>query len=152
MGSSRNEYWVSSVSRCHTRGPMPMENSLTRTPQSFAAAKWPNSWTAISTPKIKIAARTYRMVMEQLPLENSYARPVPHRPPGGPVRRQDVLQGRVRRHGHGAAGRLHQPGNVGKADPLRQEEAHRLLVGAVKDGAGGAALGGGLLRQAEAGE
>ena len=67
MGSSRKEYWVSPVSLCQIRGPMPMENSLTRTPQSFAAAKWPNSWTAIRTPKIRMAARIYTMVMEKLP-------------------------------------------------------------------------------------
>ena len=70
MGSSRQEYWVSSVSLCQSRGPMPMENSLTRTPQSFAAMKWPNSWTATRTPKIRIAARIYTMVMPKLLFQN----------------------------------------------------------------------------------
>ncbi len=36
---------------------MPMENSFTCTPLSFAARKWPSSWTAISTPKTRMAAR-----------------------------------------------------------------------------------------------
>ena len=47
-----------------------MENSLTRTPQSLAARKWPSSWTAISTPKIRMAARIYTMVMQKLPSKN----------------------------------------------------------------------------------
>ena len=35
---------------------MPMENSLTWTPQSFATAKWPNSWIAMTAPKMSSAA------------------------------------------------------------------------------------------------
>ncbi|CAN4030231.1 hypothetical protein MCGFDL_MCGFDL_09450, partial [Dysosmobacter welbionis] len=34
----------------------------------------------------------------------------------------------------------HQAGNVVEADPARQEQAHRLLIGAVQNSAGGAAL------------
>ena len=57
MGSSRREYCVSPFSRFQRQGPMPMENSLTWTPQSFAARKWPSSWTAMRTPKMRMAAR-----------------------------------------------------------------------------------------------
>ena len=35
---------------------MPMENSLTRMPQSFATAKWPNSWMAITALNTNSAA------------------------------------------------------------------------------------------------
>ncbi len=35
---------------------MPMENSLTWTPQSFATAKWPNSWMAMTAPKMTSSA------------------------------------------------------------------------------------------------
>ena len=39
-------------------GPMNMENSLTWTPESFAAAKWPNSWIKIRKLNKRIAKRT----------------------------------------------------------------------------------------------
>ena len=57
MGSRRQEYWVSPFWRFQRQGPMPMENSLTWTPQSFAARKWPSSWTAMRMPKTRMAAR-----------------------------------------------------------------------------------------------
>ena len=56
MGSRRREYWVSPLVFFSRAGPMPMANSLTRTPQALAARKWPSSWTAMRTPKIRIAA------------------------------------------------------------------------------------------------
>ena len=42
-GNSRREYCVSPFCFFHRAGPMPMENSLTRTPQALAAMKWPSS-------------------------------------------------------------------------------------------------------------
>ena len=130
-----------------------MENSLTRTPQSFAAAKWPNSWTAIRTPKIRMAARIYTMVMEKLPscYGLAHARASTACRAAWSAARMSSSDG-VLLDGHRRPGLCHQAGNVVKADLLRQEEAHRRLVGAVEDGAGGAPLLGRLLRQAQAGE
>ena len=38
---------------------MPMENSITGTPNALAAMKCPNSWSPISTPKIRMAMIMY---------------------------------------------------------------------------------------------
>ena len=38
---------------------MPIANSSTLTPHSFAAVKWPNSWIAISMPNMIIAIIIY---------------------------------------------------------------------------------------------
>ena len=59
MGRRRSEYSVSPFVVWKMAGPMPMENSFTRTPQAFAARKCPSSCTAMSTPKIKMAAMIY---------------------------------------------------------------------------------------------
>ena len=56
-GRQRREYSVSPFFFLKMAGPMPMENSFTRTPQAFAARKCPNSWTAMSTPNTKTATR-----------------------------------------------------------------------------------------------
>ena len=61
MGSRRREYWVSPFLRESSSGPMPMENSFTFTPRSLAVKKWPNSWTAMSRPNIRIAIKIYSM-------------------------------------------------------------------------------------------
>ena len=58
-GNSRREYCVSPFCFFHRAGPMPMENSLTRTPQALAAMKCPSSWTAMSTPNTSMAAKIY---------------------------------------------------------------------------------------------
>ena len=57
MGMARREYWVSPLVVDHRRGPMPMANSLTRTPRSLAVIKWPNSWRAMRMPKMMMAMR-----------------------------------------------------------------------------------------------
>ena len=57
MGKARREYTVSPFCREKSWGPMPMANSFTRTPRSLATMKCPNSWTAMSTPNIRIAIR-----------------------------------------------------------------------------------------------
>ena len=59
MGRMRSEYCVSPFCFLNITGPMPIENSSTRTPQALAVAKWPNSWMAISTPNIIIAITIY---------------------------------------------------------------------------------------------
>ena len=55
-GRARMLYWVPLRTRLHSTGPMPMENSLTCTPQSFATMKWPNSWMAITALNTNTAA------------------------------------------------------------------------------------------------
>ena len=57
MGMARREYWVSPLVVDHRRGPIPMANSLTRTPSSLAVMKWPNSWRAMRMPKMMTAMR-----------------------------------------------------------------------------------------------
>ena len=80
QGMARRAYSVSPFCFFHRAGPMPMENSLTVTPQALAARKWPSSWTAISTPKMKMATRIYTMVVID---HNSFIVSVPSlRPPG----------------------------------------------------------------------
>ena len=55
-GRARMLYWVPLRTRLHSTGPMPMENSLTCTPQSFATMKCPNSWMAITALNTNTAA------------------------------------------------------------------------------------------------
>ena len=55
-GRARMLYWVPLRTHLHSTGPMPMENSLTCTPQSFATMKWPNSWMAITALNTNTAA------------------------------------------------------------------------------------------------
>ena len=59
-------YWVPLRTRLHSTGPMPMENSLTCTPQSFATMKWPNSWmaiTALNTNTVMLAGAGMNFVL-----------------------------------------------------------------------------------------
>ena len=56
-GSARRLYWVPFCVFLSRTGPMPMENSLTCTPQSLATAKWPNSWMAITALNTSTAAK-----------------------------------------------------------------------------------------------
>ena len=61
-GKARREYWVSPRCFFHSTGPMPMANSLTRTPQALAARKCPSSWTAIKIPNTSRAAMIYTIM------------------------------------------------------------------------------------------
>ncbi|CAN4043729.1 Molybdenum transport system permease protein modB, partial [Dysosmobacter welbionis] len=74
------------------------------------------------------------------PVKKLASSPVQHRLPRRLVRRQNVLQRRFLLRRHSCPGLRHQAGNVVEADPARQEQAHRLLIGAVQNSAGGAAL------------
>src|SRR5579863_8834434 len=50
------------------RGPNPTENASTRTPQSFATRKWPNSCTTTITPTrtIKATAETKKSCINEM--------------------------------------------------------------------------------------
>ena len=56
-GSALIEYKVSPRLMPSRRGGKPTPNSSTRTPASFAAVKWPSSWTKTTTPKTAMNAR-----------------------------------------------------------------------------------------------
>ena len=57
MGRARRLYSVSPFFRLNRVGPMPMEYSFTRMPKSLAALKCPSSWTAMSTPNMRMPIR-----------------------------------------------------------------------------------------------
>ena len=69
--------------------------------------------------------------------------------PCRPVCLQDVLQGRLPYHGNRCPGLGYQAGDVVETDFVLQEQPNRLLIGAVQNGASGAALGSGLLRHSQ---
>ena len=54
-GTQRREYSVSPFCFWKMAGPIPIANSSTRMPHSFATAKWPNSWIPTRIPKNKTA-------------------------------------------------------------------------------------------------
>ena len=108
------EYWVSPLCHFTMAGPINMENSLTCTPESLAAIKWPSSWMKIRKLKIRIAIIIAKITLIRVLAQKSFC--ITHSLSGQAVSVQDLLQGGRLDKGDGIHGVLYQLIDVVEAD------------------------------------
>src|SRR6266446_9576875 len=129
----------------HSRAPAPIENSITRTPNSLASAKCPASWGAIKSKNIPATA----MTTSRASMWSSDYRVFPDVSPRPVVGVKDLLE-RSAAAWECAESALNHPDDAAEGDVSGQEGVHRLLVGGVQDRGMPAAPGSRLPRQSDA--
>src|SRR5438876_9676340 len=151
IGSARIAYRVPPRVVDHSLAPAPIENSMTRTPNSLANAKWPASCGAMSRRNIPPTPTTTRIPSMWPSAYRTNPISLPHIGPGPGVGFEDLLQ-RPAAAGEGAERTLHRAHDAAEGDLAGQEGVHGLLVGRVQDRRMAAAACGRIAGQPHAGK